>query len=185
MRPMPLALCCTLLLASPATTAEERARFDVQAARMERGDALFLDELFRVVEELPADSRRAARWLVSDGARGLGLYGYLDRVGAMLDRLERLHAPLRTAELKSLAAQAIRGQRQFFVDWHAAREEGRPFESQLTSEYGFHDGLHQSHRTLVRLYVRLLVLFPDEDGQHRRAFLAQVRALDLVPGAGR
>ena len=183
MRPMPLALCCTLLLASSPLAAEDRPRFDVQSARMERSEALFLDEMFAALDDLPGDTRGAARWLVSDGERGLDLDGYLDRVGLVLDRLERLRAPARVAELKSLVADAVRGQRQFFIDWHAARQAGRPFESQLTSEYGFHDGLHRSHLGFVRLYVRLLALFPDEDRHNRRALLDEVRLLDLVGGA--
>lgn len=182
MRPMPLALCCSLLLASSPLAAEDRARFDVQNARMERSEALFLDEMFAALDDLPADSRRAARWLVSGGEQGLDLDDYLDRVGLVLDHLERLRAPARVLELKPLVADAVRGQRQFFIDWHAAREADRPFESQLTSEYGFHDGLHQSHLGFVRLYVRLLALFPDEDAHNRRAFLHEVRSLDLVGG---
>ncbi len=50
------------------------------------------------------------------------------------------------------------------------------------SEYGYHEGLHDSHGQLVRAYERLLALYPDEDESNRRAFLAHLRALDLVTG---
>ncbi|MEN8183464.1 MAG: hypothetical protein ABFS46_13115 [Myxococcota bacterium] len=178
-----LVLFATLVVGLPASA---RAAFDPRAARMERSEALFLEQLFEVSDEASRDNLAAASWLRSGGREGLHFEVYRERVVRTIQLLETLEAPERVEEVLGLVVAAVRDQRDFFADWYQALEEGRAFESQLTSEYGYHEGLHDSQRRLLEVYGRLLALFPREGEGNRRAFHEQLCALDLAcGGAGR
>jgi hypothetical protein len=177
-----LMLCSALLLA-PGARADSRAAppsFDARYARMERAEALFLEDLFAITRGMAQENRLAASWLLSGGAKGLPLEDYLEQAAALLEDLERLETPPRIRELPERVAEAFRSQGGFLADWAAALAESRPFESQLTSEFGYHEGLHRSQRVLFQAYERTLALFPDEDETTRRALQAELRALDLL-----
>ena len=156
--------------------------FDPRVTRMERSEALYLESLFERLDEIAAASREVGRWFVSEGREGLHFEDYSVRVGELLDEVSVLSPPQRLAQLQELLVGAVRLQVRFFADWHAALEEGRPFESQLTSEYGYHEGLHRSQRQLLDAYGRLLALFPREGDVHRRSFHDQLCRLDLACG---
>ena len=188
MSPRWRALVCLLLgvLSASAPRAEERATFDVRAAGMERDEALYLESLFELTDRVAAENAAVARWLLAERRHGLHFADYRVRVAALLVELDRLQSPRRVAELAPLLRGAVEAQRDFFGDWHRALEQGRSFESQATSEYGYHEGLHRSHRALLRTFERLLALFPDVDAWNRRAFFDHLGRLDLLgSGLGR
>ena len=64
-------------------------------------------------------------------------------------------------------------------DWYTALEAGEPFESQLTDEYAYHEGLHRSHRLILKAFAELRALFPDVGEAGQMAFLDHLRAMDL------
>ena len=171
------------LLLAPGARADSRVaapRFDARYARMARAEALFLEDLFAVTREMAQENRLAASWLLSGGVKGLPFDDYPERAATLLDRLERLDTPPRVRALPQRIAEAFRAQGGFLSDWAAALAEGRPFESQLTSEFGYHEGLHRSQRALFQAYERALALFADEDETIRHALQAELRALDLL-----
>jgi hypothetical protein len=181
MRPI-LLLCAALLLAPGVRAGSDGAtpRFDARYARMARSEALLLEDLFVLTRAMAQENRLAASWLLSGAAKGLPFDEYPERAAVLLDELERLQTPPRIRELPDRIAQAFRAQGGFLSDWAAALAEGRPFESQLTSEFGYHEGLHRSQRALFQAYERALALFPDEDESTRHALQAELRALDLL-----
>lgn len=176
-------MLCSVLLLAPGARADSRAAapsFDARYARMARAEALFLEDLFALTRGMAQENRLAASWLLSGGAKGLPFDDYTERAAALLDEMERLETPPRIHELSERVAEAFRAQGGFLADWAAARAEGQPFESQLTSEFGYHAGLHRSQRSLFQAYERALALFPDEDESTRHALQAELRALDLL-----
>ncbi len=179
------ALLCGLLLAAPVASAAGSAGFDIRYTRMERAEAFFLEDLFGLCDEMAAENGRAASWLLSNGEKGTPFARYRERTEALLRELGRLETPARVAELRTLVGQAFRAQRDFLADWASAHDQGRAFDSQLTSEFGFHAGLHEAHRALLRAYERTLGLFPDESRETRRAFQDALGRLDLTRGGRR
>ncbi len=180
--------CCLLLMVpagsaladSPPEPAEASAGFDPRYARMDRDEALFLEGLFLLTRQMREESVAVARWLLSDGRRGTSFPHYRERADDLLRELEQLETPPRVEEVRALVGEAFRGLRDFFADWDTARKKRREFSSQLTSEFGFHHGLHATHRALLRAFERLVALFPDEDEQTLRAFQQELGALDLT-----
>ena len=176
---------CLWLAASPAlgvATSSAAASFDPGVATLERSEALFMEHLFELLDEVVEANRAVARGLVSGRSEGLHFEDYRARVDEVLAEIERLPVPERLEEVRGLLVTAVRRQRDFFADWHGALEEGRSFDSQLTSEFGYHEGLHVSQRKLLDAYGRLLALFPREGDGNRRSFHHQVCRLDLACG---
>ena len=139
----------------------------------------FLAGLFALTDRAVLLNTDAGRWLASDGVRGLHAADYLERMDALLEELSQLEVPARVAPVRELVAQALSLQRGFVAEWHGALEAGRPFASQLTDEYAWHEGLAQSQRTLVRAYVELRSLFPGAGEQTHTAFLDHLRAVSF------
>lgn len=177
-----ICLWLAALPAAGATTSAPRGDFDPRVATMERDEALFVERLFELLDDVVQANRSVARWFVSGRSEGPHFEAYRVRVDELLVGLGELPAPERLEEVRSLLVAAVRGQRDFFADWYAALEEGHPFDSQLTSELGYHEGLHVSQRQLLDAYGRLLALFAREGDANRRSFHHQLCALDLVCG---
>lgn len=179
---MRILLLCLLLLPTTPAEADSRAEpatFDVRYLRMARAEAFFVQDLFERARELAHEGRLAAAWLASGGLRGTEFRDYRERADALLAELSALEAPVRVEEFGARVLGSLRLQRDFLADWARARDEGREFSSQLTSEFGYHEGLHRSRRERLRAYERALALFPDEDAATRRAFFDELGALDL------
>jgi len=177
---------CLWLAASPSAAATTSAGvergFDPRATAMERSEADFIERLFELVDDVVEANRGVARWFVSERGEGLHFEDYRAVIDEVLEGIESLRAPERLEEVRALLVVAVRGQRDFFADWYVALEEGRPFDSQLTSEFGYHEGLHTSQRKLLDAYGRLLALFPREGDGNRRSFHHQLCRLDLACG---
>jgi hypothetical protein len=176
---------CLWLAASPsagASTSPAQRDFDPRVATMERNEVLFMERLFELLDDVVEANRGVARWFVSARSAGLHFEDYRADVDEVLAVIESLPAPERLEEVRGLLVAAVRGQQAFFADWYAALEEGRAFDSQLTSEFGYHEGLHVSQRKLLDAYGRLLALFPREGDGNRRSFHHQVCRLDLACG---
>jgi hypothetical protein len=180
-----VSICLWLAAALPAAgaaTGPAAGDFDPHVTRMERSESLYLEHLFELLDEVAAASHEVGRWFVSGRSEGLHFEAYRGRVDALIAEIERLSPPERLAEMEGLLVGAIRLQRDFFADWYGALEEGRAFDSQLTSEYGYHEGQHLSQRKLLDAYGRLLALFPREGDANRRSFHHQLCQLDLACG---
>ncbi len=180
----PIAFCLALAAALPlgATSPPVLPAFDVRSARMERSEALYLERLFELLEVVAITHRVTLRRLVGDAGDGLHVEDHRERVEELLGDVQGLRTPPRLDALESLLVAAVREQGDFLADWQRARDEGRTFDSQLTSEYGYHEGLHASQRKLLDAYGRMLALFPRESDAHRRAFHHRLCALDLACG---
>jgi hypothetical protein len=142
-------------------------------------DAAFLSSLFTGTDEAVVLNVWVARWFESQGEEGLHFEDYHARIDPLLERLAALDPPPRAVPTRDLVSAALRLQRDFLTEWGKAVVEERPFESQLTSEYGFHDGLHQSRRKLLQAYAELHALYPDASEQAHRAFHDHLRALAI------
>jgi hypothetical protein len=176
-------ICLWLAGALPSAAVTRSAAegdFDPRVATMERSETLFMEHLFELLDDVVEANRAVARWFVSGGSEGLHVEDYRASVDGVLAGIESLRAPERLEEVRGLLAAAVRAQQAFFTDWYAALEQGRSFDSQLTSEFGYHEGLHVSQRKLLDAYGRLLALFPREGDGNRRSFHHQVCRLDLA-----
>ncbi len=185
----------SLLLALPAAAGDlrssaddayaarglRRTAFDPRAARdLEPRESRFLEELFRLTDEAVLLDADVGRWFSTEGARGLHAASYLERMDALRARLAELETPQRVVSVRTLVAEALRLQRDFVADWHEALEAGRPFESQLTHEFAYHEGLHRSHRKLLQAFAELHALFPEAGEATHAAFHDHLCALDLL-----
>ncbi len=149
------------------------------APDLERREGEFLSRFFARAEERVALNAEVLRWFASGGRDGLHVESFEARADALDAELDALAPPQRLAAVQALVGQALDGQRRFFRDWQAALREGRPFDSQLGSEYGFHEGLHRSHRKLLQAYAELHALYPHASDRLHRAFYDNLRNLDL------
>ncbi len=163
-----------------AALGKTRTGFDARAARMPPAEARFLERLFELTDRTLVENVQVVPWFRSGRRDGLHFEVYRARVSALLASLEGLDTPQRVVQVAGLVAQAIRGQRDFLADWHRALEQGKPFDSQLNDEFGYHEGLHRSHRQLLQAYGELLGLYGKEDARIRRAFYDHLCALDLL-----
>lgn len=170
----------------PASCAEygrERARFDARATGIGREEARFLERLFEFTRALAAENAATVRWLLSGGRDGLHVDDHRVRLAGHQRELEQLEVPARLVPVCEFVAEAVRAQGAFFDDWSRALAEGRPFESQLTTEFGWNDELGRSRRVLLRAYAQLLALYPQESEANRRAFYDELCALASLGGA--
>lgn len=187
-------LASSLLMALPAGAADpigsvedgyavrqlRRTPFDPRAAlHLAPDESRFLEDFFALTDEAVLLNTNAGRWFFTRGAEGLHAVSYLERLDALRARLAGLETPERVSSVRNLVAEALALQRGFVAEWHEALEAGRPFESQLTDEYAYHEGLHRSHRMVLKAFAELHALFPDAGEASHRAFHDHLRAMDL------
>lgn len=170
MESLPATLLCAWLAAAPA------------AADLDRGEARALDGLLESVDAAARESAAVLPWFLAGGRDGLHYLDYRPRAEEVAASIDSGEAPARIAPIAALVGEALRAQGAFFADWYDALQEGRAFESQLTSELGYHEQLHRSKRALLEAWGRLVLLLPEGDPR-RDAFLTRLCALDL--GCGR
>lgn len=159
----------------------DRTSFDPRASlHLAPAESRFLEELFALTDEAVLLNTNVGMWFFTRGAEGLHAVPYLDRLDALRARLDQLETPERVKSVRNLVAESLRLQRGFVAQWHEALEEGRPFESQLTEEFAYHEGLHRSHRKLLQAFAELHALFPDAGEATHMSFHAHLRAMDLL-----
>jgi hypothetical protein len=157
-----------------------RTPYDSRVADHEDSDELrFLEDLFALADEVSLLNANVARWLSTDGSKGLHAADYHDRMVELRVRLDEMEMPERVRSVRDLLLESLSLQDGFVKDWYEAIEAGQPFESQLTNEYAYHEGLHRSHRILLKVYAELSALFPEIGEPSRRAFLDHLHAMDL------
>lgn len=154
-----------------------RPVLDVRA--FEAAEGRFLEELFALTDEAVLLHTEVLRWLASEGERGLHADVYLERIDEVRARLAALEPPARIASVHELVAECLGHQRGFFADWGTALAEGKPFESQLTHEYAYHEGLHRSQRLLLKAYAELRALFPELGSETHAALRSRLRAVNV------
>jgi hypothetical protein len=157
--------------------------FDPSDTRMRPEEARFVSALFETTRSIAAENTGALRWLLSARREGLHVDDHRGRVESALRALEARGVPDRVAPVRDLVREAVAAQLSFFDDWRDAIEAGHPFESQLTSEFGWHEGLDLAHRALLRAYTKLLALDPAEPEDNRRAFHAELCGLARLGAA--
>jgi hypothetical protein len=190
-----LVLSSSLLTALPAGAADligsvedayavrqlRRTSFDPRAAlHLAPEESRFLEDFFALTDEAVLLNTNVGRWFFTRGARGLHAADYLDRFDALRARLDELETPERVESVRALVAEALELQRGFAAEWYEALEEGRRFESQLTDEFAYHEGLHRSRRMLLQAFAELHALFPDAGERTHRAFHDHLYAVDLT-----
>jgi hypothetical protein len=188
------ALILGVLMALPAAAADligsvedayavrrlRRAHFDPRAASdLDAQESRFLEDLFALTDEAVLLNTNWLSWFFTRGAKGLHPVPFLDRMDALRARLGELETPERVESVRNLVAESLKLQRGFVAEWHTALKEGRPFESQLTDEVAYHEGLHRSHRLLLKAFAELHALFPQAGRTTHGAFHAHLRAVDL------
>ena len=157
-----------------------RTPFDPRAAlQLAPEESRFLEDLFALTDEAVLLNTNVGRWFFTEGARGLHAEDYLGRADLLRERLDQLETPERVESVRSLLVQSLLLQRSFLEQWHKALREGRPFASQLTDEFAYHEGLHRSHRLLLKAFAELHALFPDAGETTHMAFHDHLRAVDL------
>jgi hypothetical protein len=155
-------------------------RFDPRAApQLAPEESRFLEAFFVLTDEAVLLNTEVGRWFSSRGAEGLHAAAYLEGLDALRARLEALETPQRVESVCGLVAESLALQRAFVAEWREALEEGRAFESQLTDEFAYHEGLHRSNRLLLKAFAELHALFPDAGERTHMAFHDHLRALDL------
>jgi hypothetical protein len=142
-------------------------------------ESQFLEDLFSITDEASLLNANVSRWFLSDGDRGLHAADYRDRMDALRVRFEEMETPERVRSVRDLLSESLTLQRGFVNDWYEALEAGQPFESQLTDENAYHEGLHRSHRIVLQAYAELHALFPNIGEASQMAFLDHLRAMDL------
>lgn len=158
-----------------------RVVFDGRQTRMEPAEARFLEALFALTDEAVVENANLLRWFASDGRAGLHFLDARERLAAIRARLAALEPPARLGPVRSLVLAALGHQRSFFAQHYDAVQTGRPFRSQLTDEFAWHDGPQRAREALLRAYAELRGLYPEADAGTRAALNAHLRALDLGP----
>jgi len=179
-----LALIAVALLGAPGG-ASAAGRFDARGVRMPAADARYLDLLFTLTDAVAVENEEVLRWFVSGGEHGLHAADHALRVADLSRRIAALETPPHLRSWADLVAHAIAEQGRFFADWSRALEQERLFDSQLASEYGYHEGLHRSQRDLILAYEGLLARYGEEDERTRRAMRAHLGALSLLGSGAR
>jgi hypothetical protein len=155
-------------------------RFDARTAQHENSAELrFLEDLFDLTDEASLLNANVGRWFSTDGAKGLHAADYRDRMNDLRVRFGEMETPERIRSVRDLLSESLALQRTFINDWYEALEAGQLFESQLTHENAYHEGLHRSHRIVLKAYAELHALFPEIGESSRMAFLDHLRAMDL------
>jgi len=188
------ALGLGLLMAVPAFAADliddidgayaarelRRTQFDLRMAQHEDSAEMhFLGDLFVLTDDVSLLNTNVGRWFKTDGASGLHAADYRERMNELRVRLEEMETPERVRSVRDLLLESLVLQNAFVNDWYEAIEAGQPFESQLTNEYAYHEGLHRSHRLILKAYAELRALFPEIGESSHRAFLDHLRGMDL------
>ena len=191
-----LAFCASLaagllLHAAPAPAADLLRDVDEAYARrgmarpvvdvrdFDTAEGRFLEQLFTLTDDAVLLNTEVLRWFASDGQRGLHASVYLERSDALRKALDALETPVRVASVRELIAECLTRQRGFVKEWSDAISDGRPFRSQLTDEYAYHQSLHRSQRLLLKAYAELRALFPDADSAAHAAFRSHLRAVNI------
>jgi hypothetical protein len=157
-----------------------RTPFDRHAAGyLERSEGRFLEDLFALTDEAVLLNADVGRWLSTGGGEGLHAIDYLERMDALRVQLDELETPGRIASVRRFVAESLLLQRSFVAEWHQALAGGRDFESQLTDEFAYHEGLHRSQRLLLKAFAELRALFPDVGETVQAAFHDHLRALSF------
>jgi hypothetical protein len=192
--PVTWALGFCLLIAQPAVPADlidsvegayaarqlRHTRFDPRTASHEVSAELrFLEDLFLLTDEVGLLNANLGLWFMTDGRRGIHATDYRDRMALLRVRFAELEAPERVRSVRELLLESLVLQQAFVNDWYAALEAGQTFSSQLTDENAYHEGLHRSHRIVLKVYAELHALFPEIGESSRRAFLDHLRGMDL------
>jgi hypothetical protein len=191
MEALSVGLC--LLTALPAVSADlidrvedvytvrqlRRTPFDPRTALdLDLEESRFLENVFALTDAASLLNVNVGRWFLANGEKGLHAADYLDRMDEQRVRLDDLETPARVESVRDLIAESLRLQRGFVNDWYVALEAGKPFESQLTNEYAYHEGLHRSHRLLLKAFAELHALFPEIGETNHMAFHDHLRAVD-------
>jgi hypothetical protein len=180
-----------LLQAVPAAAADLLRDVDEAYARrglerpaidprdFESAEGRFLERLFSLTDEAVLLNMEALRWFASDGEKGLHPSAYLERFDPLRTRLGELETPERLSSVQQLLSECLGLQRGFVADWADALSEGRRFESQLTDEYAYHEGLHRSQRLTLKAYAELRALFPEAGDAAHAAFRTHLRMVSI------
>ena len=158
-----------------------RLVFDAREARIDPAEARFLEALFALTDTAVVENANLLRWFASDGRAGLHFLDARERLAAIRARIAALEPPARLGPVRALVLAALDHQRSFFADHYDAVQAGRPFESQLTDEFAWHDAPQRAREALLRAYAELRGLYPEADAATRGALNAHLRALDLGP----
>ncbi|MGH9749496.1 MAG: hypothetical protein ACRD6R_06200 [Candidatus Polarisedimenticolia bacterium] len=150
-------------------------------AGFSRQEAVFLERLFRLIDLAIVEKTRAWIWFQSEGRKGAPVSRYRDRIDALLGELDRLPAPERLREVKSLIAQAIEDQRAHFEAWdRAVREVGSGTGEPGGEPAGGGIFMRRSSQKLHQAYDRLRALFPAAGPRNLDAFYDHLCVLDLL-----
>lgn len=184
-----LAILAVPILASAADWTEgayvkertvQSENFDPRlASHLDRAESYFLEDIYAIAAEASGLNTKTMLWFRTAGAEGVHADDYLLRMRDLRDRLANLETSPRIRSIRDLLLEALALQGRFVSDWNQALIAGDPFESQLTKENAYHEGLHRSHRLLLKVYAELRALFPEIGGRNQRAFRDLLAAVDF------
>ncbi len=157
-----------------------RTPFDPrEALHLDPAESRFLEDLFALTDEAVLLNTNVRNWFLTRGAQGIHAADHLGSLDALRARLGELETPEWVESVRGLVAESLQLQRGFVAEWNEALEQGRPFESQLTDEFAYHEGLHRSQRVLLKAFAELRALFPDAGEAVHAAFHDHLRAVSL------
>lgn len=158
----------------------ERAEVPMSDPALGVEDARTLEALLRLADEGVALNVSTGAWLRSQGREGLHPAAHAERSGRLQAQLAAIPAPERLLAVRQLLGEVLHLQEEFVTEWADALAAGKPFDSQLTSENGYHEGLHRSHRKLLQAFGELRALYPDAREETQQVFRHRLRALDFL-----
>jgi hypothetical protein len=158
----------------------QRTIFEDRSPGIDPKEAPFLREFFEQVDLAMVARVRTLMWFQSDGGRGAPFHQYEERIGEVLGHLKAMRVPGRLVGPHRLVIEAIEGQRHYFAEWQAARDQGQPFQPRLVKGGGGHPLIQSSSGKLIAAYNALVRLHPQATAHNRQAFFDYLCALDFI-----
>jgi hypothetical protein len=153
--------------------------FDPHAPGLVHAEAIYLTELFELVDLAIVEKMQTWVWFQSEGRKGASFRESRTRVDQIIAEFVTLEAPARLAEVQRLMVEAIQEQRAFFQAWQEAFDaRGRDEESgQAHAARG--RLMESSSAKLHAAYNQLRALFPTAGRRNLDAFYDHLCVLDM------
>ncbi len=149
--------------------------FITQYSKIDSASIKYLEQMFDLVNRAIVQRVQVLQWFASRGERGKSYEEYSENITTIQKTLDELNAPAFLVNVKSLVAQSIKDQSDYFKSWDSRVRGGEAFQ--------FNRGdplIQSSHNGLVNAYYQLMQTFPRENGVNKQAFYDHLCALDFI-----
>ena len=149
--------------------------FIAQDSKIDAASIKYLEQMFELVNRAIVQRVQTFQWFSSRGGQGNSYEEYSKNIAMIQKTLDELNAPASLANVKSLVAQSIKDQSDYFKSWDTRVRAGEAYQ--------FNRGdplILSSHNGLVNAYYQLMQTFPRENGVNKQAFFDHLCALDFI-----